>query len=113
MKASASDAEALRDEQAAQVRAPHRLLVQPTNSATSNAVSKRFGSPLVAIYASAIGCVVPAVCADSTYVIFLIGPSSRLSRLTNRVGMVRREDEWPEAIGSRGGLGKAGFRACG
>jgi len=29
--------------------------------------------------------------------------------LTNRVGMVRREDDRPEAIGSRGGLGKAGF----
>src|SRR6267154_7284 len=41
---------------------------QPTNSATSNAVIRRFGSPLVAGDASAGGCVVVAVCADSVYV---------------------------------------------
>jgi hypothetical protein len=34
------------------------------------------------------------------------------SGLTNRVGMVRRENDRHLAIGSRGELGKAGFRAC-
>jgi hypothetical protein len=92
------------------------------NSATSNAVSNRFGSPLLfAGELSSGGRVVSAVCADSVYVIFLIGTSDHVavskrvdtwfSGLTNRVGMVPRKDDRPKAIASRGGLGKAGFRA--
>src|SRR6266511_3596243 len=92
------------------------------NSATSNAVISRFGSALVAGDASAGGCIVSAVCADSVYVVFLIGTPPHMaasnmwfdtwfSGLTNRVGMVRREDDRPAAIDSRGGLGKTGFRA--
>src|SRR5258708_35173694 len=46
---------------------------QPTNSAASKAVIIRFGSPFVVCNASAGGCVVVAVCADSVYVVFLIG----------------------------------------
>src|SRR5438034_8596196 len=74
------------------------------NSATSNAVSNRFGSPLLfAGASSAGGRVVSAVCADSVYVVFLIGTSDHVaaskhvdtwfSGSTNRVGMVRREDD--------------------
>jgi hypothetical protein len=43
------------------------------NSATSNAVINRFGSPLFAGEPPAGGCAVVAVCADSVYVVFLIG----------------------------------------
>src|SRR2546425_5363507 len=45
---------------------------QPMNSATSNAVIRRFGSPLVVGDASTGVSVVVAVCADSLYVVFLI-----------------------------------------
>jgi hypothetical protein len=51
---------------------------QPMNSATSNALIRRLGSPLLA-GPSAGGCVV-AVCADSVYVVFLIGPSAHVRR---------------------------------
>jgi two-component sensor histidine kinase len=43
------------------------------NSATSHAVISRFGSPLFAGEPPAGGCDVLAVCADSVYVVFLIG----------------------------------------
>src|SRR5262249_23894059 len=90
------------------------------NSATSNAVISRFGSPLFAAALFAGGCVVAAVCADSVDAAFLIGSSAHVAAsimrdrrlvlgLTNRVGMVRREDDRPEAVGSRGGLSKAPF----
>jgi hypothetical protein len=59
------------------MRASHRLLVTADEFATSNAVIIRFGSPLVATDASAVGGVV-AVCADSVYVVFLIVPSARV-----------------------------------
>jgi hypothetical protein len=79
------------------------------NSATSNAVSNRFGNPLsFARERSAGGCAESAVCADSVYVVFLIGASDHVavssvfdtwfSGLTNRVGMVRREDDRRKAI---------------
>src|SRR5881628_1521092 len=46
---------------------------QPTYSETSNAVIKRLGSPVFADAVSAGACVASAVCADSVYVVFLIG----------------------------------------
>ena len=73
------------------------------NSATSNAVISRFDSPLFAGEMSAGACVVSAVCADSLHVVLLIGTlrtcgvermvDAWFSGLTNRVGMVRREDD--------------------
>src|SRR5437870_3006596 len=52
------------------------------NVATSKAVISRFGSPLVDCDASAAGCAVVAVCADSVYVVFLIGTSAHSWRRT-------------------------------
>src|SRR5438093_5834770 len=52
---------------------------QPMNSATSNAVISRFGSPLFACDVSAGGCVASAVCADSVYAVFLIGTSTHVA----------------------------------
>jgi hypothetical protein len=91
------------------------------NSATSNAVISRFGSPLFAGEMSAGACVVSAVCADSLHVVLLIGTlrtcgvermvDAWFSGLANRVGMVRREDDRHQAIGSRGELGYGGIQS--
>src|SRR5882672_4263222 len=51
----------------------------PMNSATSNAVISRFGSPLFVGDVSAGGCVVSAVCADSVYAVLFIGTSARVA----------------------------------
>src|SRR5205823_13762558 len=70
--------------------------------------------------ASAVDCVVSAVCADSVYVVFLIGTLRACAAsivvdrcLGSRIDEPSRdgatEDDRPTAIGSRGGLGKAGF----
>jgi hypothetical protein len=69
------------------------------------------GNPLVAIGAS--GGRVVAVCADSEYIVFLIGPSAQLwhrtrefdagSRMNEPSGQVRRERDGLRAIASRGG----------
>jgi hypothetical protein len=78
MEPPSSNAEALRRQEPAQVRASHGLLVQPMNSATSNAVISLFGSPLLACGASAAPRAISAVCAESVYVILLIGSSAQL-----------------------------------
>jgi hypothetical protein len=51
---------------------------QPMNSATSNAVSSLFGSPLLACGASAAPRAISAVCAESVYIVLLIGSSAHL-----------------------------------
>jgi hypothetical protein len=91
------------------------------NSATSKAVISLFGSPLFACGVSAGGCEVSAVCADSVCVVFLIGTSTHLWHRTRArrlvLGIVEpsrdgaAEGDRPNAIGLRGGLGKAGFRS--
>ena len=122
MKPPSSDAEALRDEQAAQVRATNGLFVTADElrdlergqqairqSVRSPATSSASGCDRRPQYApipgtSSSSSVPPDVAASSTLL------DAWFAGLTNRVGMVRREDDRPEAIGSRGGLGKAGFR---
>src|SRR5437867_4240246 len=86
------------------------------NSATSNAVIRRLGSPLFADALFAGGCVASAVCANSVYVVFFIGTSAHWRRRPrvlepgSRIDEPSRdgatEDDRPEAVDSRGGLGR-------
>ena len=84
----------------------------------------RFGSPLVAADASAVGCVLVAVCADSVYVVFLIGTLRTVvaanalfdAEFRNvRAGMVRREPiglgRSARAAGSVGGIQSVALNA--
>jgi hypothetical protein len=120
MEPPSSDAEALRDQETAQVRASNGLLVAADELRHFECGHQPVRQPVVRSRCIRRRCVVSAVCADSVYVVFVIGTLRTCGvecvvrrlvlGLTNRVGMVRREDDRPQAIGSRGELGKAGFR---
>ena len=65
MKASAPDAESLRDEEAAQIRASHRLFVAADELRDFERGHESIGQPAVSGRPSAGSCVPLTVCSDS------------------------------------------------
>ena len=78
MEPPSSDAEALRDQETAQIRASNGLLVAADEFCDLECSHQPVGQSALTCGASAAPRAISAVCAESVYVVFLIGSSAQL-----------------------------------